>query len=603
MDCKEKINFRDTIIWLIKSLIIVTAIFTKFEIAPDDGSSYAILVFLAKIRESFANADIVSVIIFGLFYYLHRETAARRIKNDWRIVVLSGIFSVVYVAARSARDLGGIMFINQNMYQYFISGICILGYWFMFELMLRWLVRVFETAETENCSSKAELKLWLTYFAVIFVCWLPWLFSSYPATFCPDSKRQLLQGLGYENFSLNHPLFSTLIMTLCVNIGEALKSRTFGCFIYVAMQTVLGAGIFAYTLVVLRRMGINKKARVAAILFYAVNPVWGVYCQWFEKDLLYVEFYVLTMVLMTEILFTGICSAKKVGIVVCTSVITFLLRNNGFFEIIPFFVIVLIACKSKEIKKRMICITGAAVMIYGVVAWGIYPALNFEKVPDSEMMSIPFQQTARYVLHAGDDVTEYEREVISSVLAYDDFEDDYIYNLSDPVKGKYHGDSESLKQYLRVWLKMGVKHPTIYLDALLDMSYGYLAPVDVFPEPSIDCKATGVTETGIPGITRKTAEIPTALADVFWSAINRVPVLKMFASSGMYSWMLFICAIILLINKKRFEVVLLMPGMVNFLLCIGSAMSSSIRYCLATIALAPVILWWTAIHVCKKENT
>ena len=47
-----------------------------------------------------------------------------------------------------------------------------------------------------------------------------------------------------------------------------------------------------------------------------------------------------------------------------------------------------------------------------------------------EMLSIPFQQTARYVKYHGDDITDYEYKVIDKVLWITDLSESFLYNLN-----------------------------------------------------------------------------------------------------------------------------------------------------------------------------
>ena len=478
------------VLWLLESSIIVFALFAKAEVIPYDGSESALVAFIARLRDSFEGSDITGLILFAVFYYLQREAALRKLKNDWRIILLSGLFAVMYIAARSMDDSGTLAFMNAGAYQCFFSFLCILGYWLMFDLVLRWVFCSFENAELGLYSGKPEVRVWLCYSAVILICYLPYIFSNYPATFCPDSRWQLRQGLGYAEYTLHHPPLSTAIMTLCVNLGAAVKSRNFGCFIYILMQTALGSMIFSYALVILRRMGISRGARIAALLFYCLNPLWGKYCQWFEKDLLY------------------------------------------------------------------------------------------------------------YVAYAGDDVTEYEREVIGSVLDYDTLAESYSYACSDPVKNKYHGDSEALKKYFPVWFRMGLKHPTIYIDALVGISCGYIAPIENgFTEPGTLILTDGVTETDIPGISTRTYEALSIPTTLIWRTAHIIPVLKLFTMPGIYTWLTLACIVMLWIKKKASAMLPLIPGVMNILVCIASPLASSIRYCLPAVAMMPVILWWTAMNV------
>ena len=90
-----------------------------------------------------------------------------------------------------------------------------------------------------------------------------------------------------------------------------------------------------------------------------------------------------------------------------------------------------------------------------------------------EMLSIPFQQTARYVKYYGNDVSTEEEKVIRKVLDYDTIGKNYDPDLSDPVKNTYKQKDEYLKDYFNIWFEMLKKHPTAYIQATLNGTYGY----------------------------------------------------------------------------------------------------------------------------------
>ncbi len=600
---REEKNSADIPLRILQSAVIVLALFAKIRVLPHDGSEYPIIAFLAKTRDSFEEMSFASPLVFILFLLLLRETRRRRLKNNWQIVVLSGVFALLYVLARSTKELGSIAFVTANAYQLFISSVCILGYWMMFDLMLRWALYFAERAESEAPAAVNGHRLWLVFFAVLFILRLPWLFASYPASFCFDSVWQLNQGLGYTEVTLHHPPLSTAIMTLCVKLGAMIKSENFGCFIYVVIQTLMNAAVFAYILVVLRRMGVGKKLRAAAFLFYALLPVWGAYCQWFEKDLLYTNFYALTVVLLIEAMHTGKLGKKRAAAIGVLTAVTCLLRNNAVYELFPF-LLLLVFFIPRRLRKRMLCICLASLVLTYSVTSAVYPLLGFKKGSVAEMLSIPFQQTARYVVSAGEEVTEHEREVIDSVLSYDDMEEDYLWYVSDPIKAKYHGDSDALREYFKVWLSMGMKHPLIYFDALIGMSYGYIAPVKPFISPDIPVQQETAAETGVPGITRRASDFFPVLLNVILSNISSLPVVRFLTAAGTYSWIMLACAVLLWVKKRYYAMLPTIPGILNIFICILSPMSDEIRYNLSAIALAPLIICWTVLNISsvKKEK-
>lgn len=64
----------------------------------------------------------------------------------------------------------------------------------------------------------------------------------------------------------------------------------------------------------------------------------------------------------------------------------------------------------------------------------IFPYLKITPGSTKEMLSVPFQQTARYIKEYSDEVTEKEKEVIDRVLNYDTLSERYDTDRSDKVK-------------------------------------------------------------------------------------------------------------------------------------------------------------------------
>lgn len=65
-----------------------------------------------------------------------------------------------------------------------------------------------------------------------------------------------------------------------------------------------------------------------------------------------------------------------------------------------------------------------------------------------EALSLPFQQTARYALEYGNEITEEEAAVISNILDYEHLAENYNPRISDPVKRTFNKNAtrEELKQ-------------------------------------------------------------------------------------------------------------------------------------------------------------
>ena len=93
------------------------------------------------------------------------------------------------------------------------------------------------------------------------------------------------------------------------------------------------------------------------------------------------------------------------------------------------------------------------------------------------MLSIPFQQTARYVRDLEDDVTPEEKAAINAILPYEELGELYNPELSDPIKNRMKSVTvDEFKHYLNAWLAMGLRHPGVYIQATLNNTYSYFYP-------------------------------------------------------------------------------------------------------------------------------
>ena len=594
---EKKMSRKQGIGYALQTLLIVQMLFVKIAVVPDDGTDIFALLVLARLWESFENPGILDfAAALGIFCLLCRYGGRER-QYGWRLNVLALLFSVLYTLCGSFESLGSSAFLFANAYQRILAAFYILGFFLLFRLLL--------TVAYDalcNCVPHEEAlprRLWLRCFLILLLCWLPWLLTSYPATFCPDSREQLRQYLGIHPWTIWSVPLSTAIMGLCVSLGELIRNRNFGAFLYVCLQTFTGAAVISALLVQLRRAGSGRGWMIAALLFYTVLPVWGVYAQWLEKDFLYVQLYVAAILMLMQVQSAGACSGKQGAAVFCTLALAALLRNNGGYELFPYALLLVLLLHGAERRRLMMGVGAALVLVLGM-NHVLYPALGMRATPVSEALSVPFQQTARYVVTVPEEVTEEERAVIDAVLDYDGLAETYMPHISDPVKEGYHGDEAALRAYFRVWRSMGKKHPSIYFDAFVHQAYGYLAPVLTFCEPNFSLyEKGGFREEEDLGLSRSTKVIPAVLHSLYWKVMQRLPLVKLLLTSGFYTWLVLACFCLLRIRGRRADLLPLIPGLINIGACVMSALHASIRYDLATIALAQLLLWWTAWHAAK----
>lgn len=114
--------------------------------------------------------------------------------------------------------------------------------------------------------------------------------------------------------------------------------------------------------------------------------------------------------------------------------------------------IILIFLLTKK-KKRYL----AASLFCLIFVWIGYnniflPLSGVQPGSKREMLSVPFQQTARYINCYPDEVTQEEKNAIDKVLDYEHIADNYNPEASDQVKNTFNENAtnEELKNYFRV---------------------------------------------------------------------------------------------------------------------------------------------------------
>lgn len=212
-----------------------------------------------------------------------------------------------------------------------------------------------------------------------------------------------------------------------------------------------------------------------------------------------------------------------------------------------------------------------------------------------ELLSIPFQQTARCFRDYEEDITSEEFETINRVLDAERLKDLYTPETSDPVKGTYKKDttSEELQGYFKVWGKMFLKYPITYIEATLQGSYGYWYPFRNFRG-----KQTGYISINYNAMTGGfdphylfSYEVRNKIGEYIY-AWKYIPILSLFMNTGSYTWLLFLAAGYVLYQNRYRDLAVYIAPFMNVLVCIASPVNGEIRYALPLMAVTPLLVCW-----------
>ena len=153
------------------------------------------------------------------------------------------------------------------------------------------------------------------------------------------------------------------------------------------------------------------------------------------KDTFFSAFILLYIIKLFDII-KNKQTTKDYVILFFISVLVILFRNNGIYTVMLSMPFLLISLKDK--RKPIIIVIVCLLACYIGYGKVLLPSLKISNTSVREMLSIPFQQTARVVKYRGDELPEEEKEAIDKILIYDTLAERYEPNLSDAVKNKYN---------------------------------------------------------------------------------------------------------------------------------------------------------------------
>lgn len=432
---------------------------------------------------------------FALTFFYYKKKIGREHLRFSRILVSGLAFLQVY---------GKLYFApNPSTFSFFLCVECVIGfvgfYWlFMVLLHCFYYVLKLDVKRVPLVPKKLKEIFWRHPFASSFlgllIAWSGHIFVKYPASFCWDASWQLDQAMGGVTLTSHHPVFHSMLMGWFVRFGKLIGSANIGIFLFVVVEAIILALIFSYGICLLVQLNTNRWILIFSFLFCGASPFIIGYVGTVIKDVYFSAFCVLYIVLLAEYalrreLFVASFWKKCLLIISCIGMVLF--RNNGIYMIAPT-ALVLIVREWKE--RRQSCWKMFALMLATVVlplgASAVVKGI-FQPIPGSkaEALSLPLQQTARFVKYHEDKVTEEERKIIDKVVDYSILAKNYTPHISDPVKSHFRwgATSEDFIAYFKVWFRQFIKQPDCYVNSVLEQNI-YL----VYPEYSnyayyIDC--------------------------------------------------------------------------------------------------------------------
>ncbi len=443
----------------------------------------------------------------------------------------------------------------------------------------------------------------LISFIVIIIGWLIYIIVFYPCVMSPDPSFQILQYFGIDNkystyvnlidenviLTNHHPVVHTLLIGTCLKIGLILfNSTNIGLFIYSIIQITILASTLSYTIKFMKELNLNIKYRLISLIIYAFAPIFPFYAISPVKDVIFSSLIILYIISIYKFIKTkDKLTIKDIIKEIILLILITLFRNNGFHIIVLSFPFLFLIGRKNSFKYLSILL----VVITFYLSYNKIILPHFKITPGSirETLSIPFQQTARYVKEHKKEVTKDEKKVIDKVLGYDDLADRYKPEIADPVKNNFNKDStkDDLKKYFKVWLKQLKKHPITYVEATINNTYGYFYPAKTNWYIYTKYNST-INQYGFNYSFNNLNTLRDILSS-YGKIFQYIPVIGLIVNIGFNTWIILFMLAYLTYRKKYKELIYLIPSLIVLLVCVASPVNTYFRYALPNIFALPTM--------------
>ena len=561
--------------------------------------------------------SIFSFIVFGLSAFVLVKIWDEFLLTDKRSLLCSAVFSLLLsIALQFGSRLEkseNVRFDRLSLWigilalsVFLIPLVCVL--WKKAGILCQRMAGLAEHIKADTSRQFNFFQIW----GIIFLLWIPTFLALYPGAFVYDAQEEYIEVIS-RTFTMHHPLLHVLMLGGIVHGAEYLgQTANTGIAVYVILQMVLISFILTYSIKRMEQLGVRKTYLTFMMLFYGLFPLFPLYAVCTAKDGMFTAF----LFLMTVELVIYVKQPEDFNPSVFTvaSVIMMLLRNNGVYAFTVSMAVILI-CEFIRTKKDAISVDIPAdrkrvtkVLILTLLSLVLFFGLNFvlktaTKATDEEhqeILTVPIQQLTRTYVYSKEVFDEEDIKTLQEIIP-EEYLATYRFRVSDIVKSGFDNAAYSKDpgKYRRLWLKIGLKKPLIYINAWLGTSYGYWYPDalnNVYSGNQMytyqyDESSYFGFETEPPG----KRESKFRVLELFYENLSlklfqqRLPVISMLFSPGFLWW---ICAFVLfgMICKKGLSsraVLIILPAVTVYLTVLLGP-TTLVRYVLILWFILPI---------------
>ena len=560
-----------------------------------------------KFKFSYNNTIMITYIVLSALLFIYYNKYLFKFSKKITYCIISVIFSLLMVFGYSYDVVHNSSLVLGNSYLIIFSIVKFIGYYVLFNTSIHLFDDFVKSKKVKDGKLPKLFDMFLKHpfifsFIFILICYLPYIIAYYPVIINYDAANQVKEVMGIHTRYMDsvvlinpsvtltnfNPIIHTFLIGGLFKVGYLLGNVNFGMFLYSIIQLLIVISVFSYSIYYLNKINVNKKIIVVVLLIYSLVPLFPLYAMTAVKDVIFSALILLYVIRVYDYIKND-WNIKDYILFGLLILLIILFRNNGIYTIIltlPF------VCLFKK-KGRFVL---ALVLVLNISLYGLYnkvllPHYEISNTSVREVLSVPFQQTARLVKYHDEEINKNDKVIIDKVLEYDTLGERYKTNLSDPVKNKYnkYATTSDLNNYFKVWFKYLFKYPGVYVDATINNIYGYFYPNTsgwyVYTNLNTKLIEAGFDYHFI-DVTKFLRTILKSYASVF----PYIPIVGSIANIGIVVWIHILLLGFLIVNKMKKYIILLLPSFTFILVCMAGPANTYFRYVLPCVFALPVII-------------
>lgn len=329
-------------------------------------------------------------------------------------------------------------------------------------------------------------QVWFFHFLILTISWALCLLVYFPGVGMNDGLNVLMGRLSSAN---QFPIYYCIYVVILGKIGSLLGSLQYAVALYSVLQILITAAVCAGILCFLWERSASRIFRFLASVYYILQPTLAIYSISMLKDTVFsslLVFYGILLFLMKEQSSgkTTESSPKPSVYKLRTLFILFfvasllisILRSNGIYIVV---LCLLFLFLTDSVHRRQVFITAMAVLLVNAAGSMIMQHYNVRHNA-SETLGIPIQQISAVVAYNGD-ISDDEKETLQHYIAPEKMKSLYYPGSADPIKWSDSFNRSYLNthtgEFLSLWAKLLPKNFRIYVQAYLQETYWFWAPV------------------------------------------------------------------------------------------------------------------------------